>query len=60
MMIIVSAVAATKSGEIPIRAALPASQMFVEMVVLEFTQCRAGTADEAVAPVPGNTIDQRG
>lgn len=60
MMIIVSAIAATQSKESPIRAALSASQVFVELVVLEFTQYRAGTAEETVAPVPGNPVDQRG
>ena len=60
MMIIVSAIAATQSKESPIRAALSASQVFVELVVLEFTQCSAGTAEETVAPVPGNPVDQRG
>jgi hypothetical protein len=39
MMIIVSAMAATQPGESPIRAALPASQVFLELVVLEFSQC---------------------
>ena len=59
MMIIVSAITATQPRESPIRSALPASQVFVELVVLEFTQCRTGTADEAAAQVPRNPVGER-